>query len=237
MARKDRVPNPPRRVQAPKRRSTHSSAPDADRRKKLLLAAVAGALVLAAIVLGVVLLSGGGGESDDVAEVRAALTAAGCTLESKPAQPGDHTAAIDAKDDPKWNTDPPTSGPHYPNPAIFGAYDSPVQIAQAVHNLEHGGVFIFYGEDVPEETVSQLESFYNEDPTGLLLAPKPDLGDEIALGAWVTPDPRPGAVGEGGQGHLATCTTFDEKAFTTFRDDFRFKGPERFAPEQLEPGS
>ena len=48
--------------------------------------------------------------------------------------------------------------------------------------------------------------------------------------------PRPGAIGEGGQGHLAKCTEFDEEAFATFRDEFRFKGPERFAPEQLQPG-
>ena len=235
MARKDRVPNPPRRVQAPKRRSTPSTAADADRRRKLLLVAVAGVLVLAAIVLGVLLLSGGG-DDDAAAEVRAAMTAAGCTLQSAPAQPGDHTAEIDATEDEQWNTDPPTSGPHYPQTAIFGAYDSPVQIAQAVHNLEHGGIYIFYGEDVPAATVSQLQAFYDEDPVGLLLAPLPELGDTIALGAWVTPDPPPGAVGEGGHGHLAKCTRFDEDAFTTFRDEFRYKGPERFPPEQLQPG-
>jgi hypothetical protein len=235
MARKDRVPNPPRRVQAPQRRSTPSTAADADRRRKLLLAGVAAALVLLAVVLSIVLLSGGDDESG-VEQVRAAMTEAGCTLQSAPAQPGDHTAAIDATDDPKWNTDPPTSGPHNEIPAIFNSYDSPINIAQAVHNLEHGGIFVLYGDDVPEATVAQLETFYADDPTAVLLAPQPELGDEIALGAWVTPDPRPGAVGEGGQGHLAKCTEFDEEAFTTFRDEFRFKGPERFEPDQLQPG-
>ena len=39
MARKDRVPNPPRRVQAPQRRSTPSSA-DESRRRTLLLVVV-----------------------------------------------------------------------------------------------------------------------------------------------------------------------------------------------------
>jgi len=236
MARKDRVPSPPKRVQAPQRRSTPSTAADADRRRKLVYAGIASALVVVALVLGILLFTGGGDGSDGVAEVRAALTEAGCTLQSAPAQPGDHTAAIDATSDPKWNTDPPTSGPHFGTPAIFGAYDSPVNIAQAVHNLEHGGIYILYGDEVPEATVAQLQEFYDEDDTGLLLAPLPSLGETIALGAWVTPDPRPGAVGEGGQGHLAKCTSFDENAFSTFRDEFRFRGPERFAPEDLEPG-
>jgi Protein of unknown function (DUF3105) len=236
MARKDRVPNPPKRVQAPQRRSTPSTTADAEHRRKLVLAGIAAVVVVAALLAAVFAFGGGGG--DDGAEgVRAALVDAGCTLEAKPAQPGDHTAAVDATDDPKWNTDPPTTGPHYQVPAIFGEYDAPVQIAQAVHNLEHGGVYIFYGDDVPEATVTQLSDFYNEDPTALLLAPLPRLGETIALGAWVTPDPRPGAVGEGGNGYLAECTTFDENAFTTFRDEFRFKGPERFPPDQLEPGS
>lgn len=236
MARKDRVPNPPKRVQAPQRRSTPSTAADADRRRKLIFASVASALVVVALVLGVVLFTGGDDGSDGVAEVRAALTAANCTLQSEPAKPGDHTAEIDATSDPKWNTDPPTSGPHFNPAAIFGIYDTPVNIAQAVHNLEHGGVYIFYGDEVPEATVVQLQAFYDEDKTGLLVAPMPKLGDTIALGAWVTPDPRPGSVGEGGQGHLAKCTEFDENAFSAFRDSFRFRGPERFPPEQLEPG-
>lgn len=235
MARKDRAPSPPR-VQAPKRRTTRTTAADAERRRKLMYAIGASALVLVALLAGVLLLSGGDDGSDGAAEVRAALTAAGCTLQSAPAQPGDHTAEIDATEDEQWNTDPPTSGPHYEVPAIFGAYDSPIQIAQAVHNLEHGGIYILYGEDVPEATVQQLQEFYDEDPNGILLAPMPDLGETIALGAWVTPDPRPGAVGEGGQGHLAKCTEFDEEAFSTFRDEFRYRGPERFPEDQLRPG-
>src|SRR5688500_10154256 len=111
MARKDRVPNPPKRVQAPQRRSTPTTASDSDRRRKLVYAGIASAVVVAALVLGLLVFAGGSEGSDGVAEVRAALTEAGCTLQSAPAQPGDHTAAIDATDDPKWNTDPPTSGP------------------------------------------------------------------------------------------------------------------------------
>jgi hypothetical protein len=40
-----------------------------------------------------------------------------------------------------------------------------------------------------------------------------------------------------GKGRLAVCSTFDEKAFKTFRDAFRGKGPERFPVDALTPGT
>ncbi len=43
--------------------------------------------------------------------------------------------------------------------------------------------------------------------------------------------------GTNGTAYLATCTKFDEDAFSTFRDELRFRGPERFPPDSLQPGS
>ena len=127
--------------------------------------------------------------------------------------------------------DPPTSGPHYGEPAIWGSYDSPVQLAQAVHNLEHGGVFILYGRDVPEADVDEMWTWFykTDDPNGLLLAPLPRHGDKITLGAWTAPtrdrhDARAAAAG-------SRVHEFDEDAFSAFLDEYRFKGPERFPPE------
>jgi len=229
MARKDRAPTPPKRPQGPQRRSTPSAPRDAAGQRRLLYILAASGLVALAIVLGVVFLAGG--EDEDLA---ATMEAAGCELKVVPAQVGDHTAEVDATDDPKWNTDPPTSGPHYPVAAVYGEYDEPLQIAQVVHNLEHGAVFVLYGPDVPEATVAQLREFYADDRLGMLLAPYPKLDDEIALGAWTVPDDfEPG--GTNGTSYLATCTAYDEGAFEAFRD-LRFKGPERFPRESLEPG-
>ena len=231
MARKDRAPNPPKKPQAPQRRSTPTGPRDADRRRLLYILAATGLIGLA-IVLGVVFFAGGGGDDD----LKATMEAAGCELKTVPAQVGNHTASETANSDPKWNTDPPTSGPHFEVPAVYGEYDTPLQIAQVVHNLEHGAVFVLYGSKVPAATVQQLRDFYNEDTTGMLLAPYTKLGDKVALGAWTVPDDfEPG--GTNGTSYLATCTTFDEDAFSTFRDDLRFRGPERFPPDQLHPGN
>jgi hypothetical protein len=229
MARKDRAPNPPKR-QGPQRRSTPSGPRDEQRRRLLYILAATGLIGLA-IVLGVVFLTGGGDK-----DLAATMEAGGCQLKTVQAQVGDHSAPLDSTSNPKWNTDPPTSGPHYPTPAVYGEYTDPLKIAQVVHNLEHGAVFVLYGSQVPAATVQQLSEFYNEDTTGMLLAPYPKLGDKIALGAWTVPDDfEPG--GTNGTSYLATCTKFDEDAFSTFRDELRFRGPERFPPDSLQPGS
>jgi len=195
-------------------------------------AAAAGALLGVVAVVALVGLGSGGGPSED--EVRASLEAAGCTLQAVEAEPGQHSLGADEEGD--WNTDPPTNGPHFGfdeagnlGTVIWGAYDQPVQLARVVHNLEHGGVYIFYGDEVPDEVVEQLRGFYDAHQRGTVLAPYAQLGEEIALGAWV-------AEGEEGTGYLAKCPTFDEDAFSAFFDGFRFKGPERFPESALLPG-
>jgi hypothetical protein len=226
LARKRRTPPPPRRVQAPKTRK--DERPPVERRTLLIAAAAA---VAAAVAGGAFLLFGG---SDGSGGVRTAMREAGCTYREVPAGPAAvHIQNPDGMPD-EWQTMPPTSGPHFGEPAIFGMYEEPIQLARAVHNLEHGGIAIYYGDDVPEEQVEALRRFYREDPVGLLLAPLPRIGNKIALTAWTAP-----VQGEEGDplGHLAECTRFDAGAFDAFRDDLRFRGPERFPPEALRPGS
>ncbi len=195
-----------------------------------MLLIVAALVLAAAIGVGAFLLTRGGDGGQTVQE---AMRAAGCTYQEAPAL----ESAVHIDDDnatpEQWNTDPPTSGPHFGVPVIWGAYDEPVQPARAVHNLEHGGIWISYGEDVPPAEIDAVRRFYRDDPVAMLLAPMADLGDEIALAAWFQP-----IEGEEGEaaGIVAKCKRFDEPAFEAFRDTYRFKGPELFAPEDLEPG-
>jgi hypothetical protein len=195
--------------------------------------------------VGVVILSAffawllvGGGTEDAEAKARTALEAAGCELKAAKAVPnvGTHEDFPDPDaTSPKWNTDPPTTGPHYGETLIFGAYDEPVQLGRVLHNLEHGGAYILYGKDVSEATVEQLRSFYDDHERGTILAPYPKLGNQVALGAWVVTDEQL-AANQRGQGFLATCESFDEKAFAGFMDAFQFRGPERFPADSLLPG-
>lgn len=215
------------RVKAPKQRSTTGSD-DSDRTRKLLLVGgTLAALVVAAVLYAAV---GRGGGGPDEASVRADLEAAGCTLQVVEDLPAEHSVADPGGVSDDWNTDPPTNGPHFGQAAIFGIYGSPLEQARVVHNLEHGGVFIQYGSEVPDSTVEQLRSFYDDHKTGTIMAPLLRLGDEFALGAWV-------AEGEDGNGYLAKCKNFDEDAISAFFRAFQFVGPERFDPSALQPGS
>ncbi len=202
----------------------------ADRRTLLLVAIGGVALLAAAAVTLAFTLGGGGGSGGDV---RAALEQAGCTLSTTRALPGEHSITKPSGTSPKWTTLPPTSGPHFEIPVVYGVYDEPVYQAQLVHNLEHGAIAVQYGKDVPAATVDRLERFAHDHARGTVLAPLPALGDEIALGAWVVPDPsRP----DEGTAYLARCTRFDEPAFSAFVSAYQFRGPERFPPDALLPG-
>jgi len=220
------------RVKAPKQRTTSDPTTAAEKRRMLMLGG--GAVAALAAVAGVVALVGiGWGSGPSPEEVRADLEAAGCTLQAVDAEPGRHSLTADGT--AKWNTDPPTNGPHFGFDAsgnlgtvIWGVYEEPVQLARVVHNLEHGGVYMFYGDEVPESVVAELRTFYDRHKNGTLLAPYPKLGKTIALGAW---------VGEGeAKGYLARCTEFDQAAFSAFFSGFQFKGPERFPASSLLPG-
>jgi hypothetical protein len=216
------------RVKAPKQRASTSNDGASRSRPVVIGAAVAGValgFVVIAVLLGVI---GEGGGTDEEA-LRTSLESAGCTLESKKALEGAHSVAQPGGTSGKWNTDPPTTGPHYGIAAIFGIYEDELEIARVVHNLEHGGIFILYGDDVPDATVDELRAFYDDNKTGTIMAPLDRLGDEFALGAWVVD-------GDTDNGFLATCKEFDDAAVSSFFDALQFRGPERFDPSDLQPG-
>ncbi|MCE3286482.1 MAG: hypothetical protein K0S64_88 [Gaiellaceae bacterium] len=215
------------RVKAPKQRQTTSSDASSRRRTLTIGAAIAGVVAgfaVVALLLGLV-----GGTDTGEAALPAKFEEAGCTFRKVPALEGAHSIAQPGGTSDKWNTNPPTNGPHYGIAAVFGIYEDELQLARVVHNLEHGGIFILYGDDVADATVAELEAFYDDHKTGTIMAPLDRLGDEFALGAWVVD-------GETDNGFLAKCTQFDEDAVSAFFRALQFRGPERFDPSDLQPG-
>ena len=236
MAKKTRTPPPPRRVQAPKKRTGQRRDKEELDRRRLLLLGAAGAIAALAAIVAVALAMGG--SDGGVAET---MRAAGCTYREVEARenlpPDEQTHVEKLPKGFKYNTDPPTSGLHHPTTIIWGIYDAPIAQLNSVHNLEHGGVVIQYGRGTSAGEIGQLQEFYRDDPNGLLVAPRPQLGNRISLAAWTFDEGRLAESGYEGEGRLALCTTFDEGAFRTFVDEYRFRGPERFEPDTLTPGS
>jgi hypothetical protein len=222
-------------VQAPKQR-TAPRTPNERRRTLLYVLGLAGsAIVILAVVLAFVAF---GGDGEGGTGGTAVANSDNCIEQSHPGLAPSHLQNVDAK--VKYNSFPPSSGPHYQQPAPWGLYPDPIKQTILVHNLEHGGIIIQYG-DVGEETIRKIESFYQDDPNGLVVAPNSKLRKNIALTAWNEPaykqegdftdvDP--------GRGYVLTCSKFDADAFAKFRDAYRNKSGERYSSvTDMAPGS
>jgi hypothetical protein len=203
---------------------------------------VAGGIALAAVAAGIAFSLAGGGDDDGSSSIRGTLTAAGCTYrEVKPLPPKNktnfHADAPSLTSKVKWSTNPPSAGAHYGAWAVWNFWRDVVNPRQLVHNLEHGGVVVWYGPKVPPATVDQLEAFYRESPEGMVASPYPGFGNKIALTAWTGDPATYYRNGDYGLGHIAVCQRFDEGAFEAFRDEFRGKGPEGVPTESNQPGT
>jgi Protein of unknown function (DUF3105) len=134
-------------------------------RRRLLRRVIGGLLVLGAIALVVILLvRGSSTEPKLIAQPTAAEKAAGCTglfevpgYKSLPDRGhiGDTVASPPALS--TYPTEPPASGPHDPTPLSAGVYDSPPDIYQAIHSLEHGATEVWLAPSVTGPDVAALK--------------------------------------------------------------------------------
>ena len=76
---------------------------------------------------------------------------------------------------------PPLGGPHDPDWLACGAYDEPVRDENAVHDLEHGTVWITYDPDLAEDEVGALEELLPDDG---IMSPYPDLPAPVVVTVW-----------------------------------------------------
>jgi hypothetical protein len=141
-----------------------------------------------------------------------------CAEEELADQGADHVGTV--PEGFEYNSFPATSGPHS-DTVIWSAYAEPLPEINVLHNLEHGGIAVQYGTGMPAEQVQAITEWYLASPDGIVLAPLPELGTNVALTAWR---------------HLLTCDAFDEASFSAFRDTYRFNGPEAIPPDLLKPG-
>lgn len=119
---------------------------------------------------------------------------------------------------PPYNSDPPTSGPHYEDPADPGFYPAPLEPEQLVHNLEHGQIVFWYRPDASEETITAIEALIDREPAAqelaLLAAPYDGVpaSDSFVLTAW---------------GASQSCDRVSQEVVDDFRAKYQGLVPER----------
>ena len=145
--------------------------------------------------------------------------------EAVPIQGQEHIS-IGVPHDP-YNSDPPTSGPHYDAPAETGFYEEAPADEYLVHNLEHGHVIIWYnGASLSEADCTTLKNNVRDvmSRAGVSLVtgtskvnavPRPTMTNPITLTAW---------------GRLQRLDAFDRDAILRFIRTFRDNAPEIGAP-------
>jgi hypothetical protein len=107
--------------------------------------------------------------------------------ESFPSQ-GNRHVAVGSEAQFPYNTNPPTSGPHYGGIARWGIHKRPVRKGLQVHNLEDGGVVIQYRCRNCPDLIAKLEGIGLRYPKHVIVAPYPKMKPLIALTAWTRID-------------------------------------------------
>ena len=135
------------------------------------------------------------------------------------------TTHVPVDSDPgSYNSDPPTSGPHYSEEAKVGFYDTNIYTYPAgylVHNLEHGYIIFWYNCDKLSESActdlkTQIKAVMNDLGEARMIAyPWASLDVPIAMTSW---------------GRIQKFETFDPAQAKAFYRTNLNRSPEPGAP-------
>ncbi|MDP2637276.1 MAG: DUF3105 domain-containing protein [bacterium] len=113
-----------------------------------------------------------------------------------------------------YDSNPPTSGNHWPVPLSDGVYKTEKPDEAIVHSLEHGRVWISYKPSLSASIVEQLEKL----GTGqaLIVTPRSENETDMALAAWTRLDTF----------NLSPDGILDAQRVKDFIKRYKNKGPE-----------
>lgn len=83
----------------------------------------------------------------------------------------------------EYNSNPPTSGPHYGQAPAWGFYPEPMEDELAIHAIEHGGVWISY-KDLNEDEIDLLKDFAKNNSKSVIITPRDKNESRISAVAW-----------------------------------------------------
>jgi hypothetical protein len=146
------------------------------------LLAIGGVLVVGVLIIALVLLVGG--EPPQNVGTQQANDGSEHVRDGTTIPPADRP----------WSSTPGTSGVHWDSPTSWGVYSTPQPEEQLIHNLEHGGIVIWYEPDTLDaDQVAELADHVNRQTSSgisgrykYILSPweGPDFEKSIAVTAW-----------------------------------------------------
>jgi hypothetical protein len=115
-----------------------------------------------------------------------------------------------------YRTDPPTSGPHYPDPQDGGFFDREIAAGFLVHSMEHGAIVIYYhGDMLTNDQINDLQRLARQHPgtfSQVICVPREDDTYPIILTAWT---------------HRLRLTAYDKDRIDGFVALYLGQGPEQ----------
>ncbi len=125
---------------------------------------------------------------------------------------GQEHIKVGASHDP-YNSNPPTSGPHYEQPAEWGVYEKELPDEQLVHNLEHGGIWISY-TNISPVIKTELETLAKKYSGSIILTSREKNPAPIILASW---------------GRLEELQDYNKEIIIKFINNNKNKSPEPLA--------
>ncbi len=113
-----------------------------------------------------------------------------------------------------YNSNPPTSGAHYATQRPWGVFGQKIIDQGAVHNLEHGGIWITYRPDLDLAQIKQLRQIAALYPNAVLMSPRAENDSPIAIVSW---------------GRMMKLDTVDRDAVIRYIKTYVNNSPEKFA--------
>lgn len=113
-----------------------------------------------------------------------------------------------------YNSNPPSSGAHYPDPQHAGVYTKTPLDGNLVHSLEHGAIIIWYNPKKlsKEQTKTLTNIFTSIRLQKKIMTPRDTMPTAVALTSW---------------GRLLPLKMLDEKQIRAFFKMNYDKGPEQ----------
>jgi hypothetical protein len=113
---------------------------------------------------------------------------------------------------PEYNSNPPSSGWHYAEPASWGFYDRELEDEQVVHNLEHGAVWITFKPDIDQATKDAIKRLVERYSSKVIATARSKNDTPLALVSW---------------GRVMKMESFDKDQALEFVKRNRNHGPEQ----------